>query len=427
MQYRIRNTRPNGELVVQFRYWEDGKLKTVPTKAVLKKFKAENEIIQYLPYLEAIYDHQKLEKARRESWHDKYYDFVGLKDQYESYAKEKAPNSYKAKIGYLENYVFHYFLNEKMAVNLDAWYLLFMDFRQWLKNVETFKNKDKRLEPNTINHCIIELNIFLEFMSKLGVCKVQPRCETFLDAKENSRKGIENVFENDEADKAYEFLKLKKEILADGFWLLLKSGMRINEFRGIGPANIKLGLIPQESLHKLIISSGFPEYKSFIFFNSQVASKSTLRNDEPIKFKPLKSKKNILPEHTRYVPIFDARSISIIQKYMKMAKIQISNNERGPDITQYPFFFDEVSSTILNLTLAEFYKEKENLKYSKKTCHDCRHTYSTWLGEFDITKTLQEYICGHQKESAERYSHLNEKLAEKLKLTDKNDIFDGWE
>jgi hypothetical protein len=314
MQYKIHNTRPDGTLTVAFRYWLNGKLKTVPAKSV-PRFKTESEVIIYMPLLEAKYDSQKQDKLRRESWHDRYYNFIGLKDQYLEYAKEKSPRNYKAKVGNLENYVFHFFLNEKRIDNLDLWFPHFMEFRQWLKNVKSFRNKEQCLMPNTINHCIVELNIFLEFMAKLGNCKMQPRCEIFNDAAENSKKGLDSVFSDKEANEVYEFLNLKNPAYADAFWLLLKTGTRISEFRGIGPSNVKLGEIPQKSLNKLINDSGLSDYKCFVFFNSQVDQKSKIREDDKIKFVPLKSKKTITPEYTRYVPIFDAKAFSIIKKY----------------------------------------------------------------------------------------------------------------
>lgn len=422
MQYVISNTRPDGTLTVRFRYWLDGKLKTVPAKSV-PRFSSEAQIITYLPILEAKYDHQKMEKEKREAWHDKYYDFVGLKSKYLEYAKEKAPRTWPAKIGYLDNYVFHFFLNEKRESNLNSWYLHFMEFRQWLKNVETFKNKAKRLAPNTINHCILELNMFMGFMAKLGMCNIQPRCEVYAYAKENSKKGLDSVFTETEAEAVFEFLTKKNPVLADAFWLLLKTGMRISEFRGIGPGNVRMGEIPQKNLNALIKNSDLDAYPCYLVFNSQVNDRVTIREGGSLQFIPLKTKKKISPEHTRFVPIFDIKAFQIIKKYMNLSKVEFDGKIYGDSLAQYPFFYDKVTSTILNFAFEDFYIQHP--KYFPKTCHDCRHTYATWLGGHDITGTLQEYICGHQKESAKRYNHLKEQLLEKTKLRTE-DVFSGW-
>jgi integrase len=108
---------------------------------------------------------------------------------------------------------------------------------------------------------------------------------------------------------------------------------------------------------------------------------------------------------------------------MIISQSNFSDNVYGTNLAQYPFFYDIISQTILNKAMDEFYEQ--NNHYSKKTCHDCRHTYATWLGGHDITGTLQEYICGHQKESAKRYNHLKEQLLEKSKLKT-DDVFSGW-
>lgn len=267
MQYIIMNNgkpKADGTLTVKFRYYQDGVLKTVPA-ATVPKFKTESEIIAHMPKLEAKYDAQKQEKLRRESWMDKYHNFPAIVEKYTDKAKERAPRSYKAKISYLENYVFYFFLTERGLDNMNLWYTHFEEFRKWLKKVKKFSNQRKTLALNTINHCIIELNLFLEFCAKQGDCMTQPSCDLYADAKIHSRKGLDSVFTPDEEDDVYEFLTTKDQKLADAFWLLLRTGTRINEFRGISPNNVRNGLIPQGSLNKLISDSGFSEYKCFIF------------------------------------------------------------------------------------------------------------------------------------------------------------------
>lgn len=423
MNYQIRKINNDGSLQISFRYWENGKNKTVPNKS-LPKFKSEAEVINYLPLIEAKHDSLKMRRERREAWFDKFTNFVTLKDEYKVYAKRKAKYTWQSKIGYIQNYIFKFYLEHKREVNLNLWFKHFAEFREWIQTAGTFKNEDKMLAPNTINHIINELNMFLVYVAGRDLCSMQPRCETFAGAKEDSKLGLEFVHEDQEAEDVYNFLSLINPIYSDAFWLMINTGMRISEIRGIGPDNIRFGDIPQESLNKLILDSGLPKYNCFIFFNIQVANKVTYRNEQDeVEFKPLKTKRNDSPENTRYVPIFDMRSYNIIKKHMAIAKEKYMHNEYGSKLIQYPFFYDILNQTILNKHFDKFYEE--NSHYQRKTCHKTRHTFSTWLGGRDITGTIQEYICGHQRSSAKRYNKLKSQLNEKCKLKTEN-VFAGW-
>ena len=58
----------------------------------------EYAVIHYMPLLESKYDSQKMEKEKREAWHDKFYNFIDLKKTYIEHAKEVAPRTYSAKV-----------------------------------------------------------------------------------------------------------------------------------------------------------------------------------------------------------------------------------------------------------------------------------------------------------------------------------------
>lgn len=429
MQYRILGENKkfkDGRLVVKFRYWENGKLKTIPSK-LLPAFYSEAEILNKLPALEGKYDREKMRNQKIEDWKNKYFDFVELVKKYESWIIErKARRSYKSKMIYLNNYVLPYFLGIRGQNNMNCWSDFFDDFQKHLKTINCKNHKDKKLKENTINHIINELNCFLGRMHTLGKCVLQPKCETIPDAKEKSIKGIEYVFTDQEAEEFYTFLFNINEVHADAFWLLLKTGMRISEFRGIGPDNLKIGKIPNLDLQRTLASSGLDNYRCFIFFNSQVSEKSRIRKKNKIEFIPLKSKRKISEDHTRFVPIYDQRSEAIINKYMKISHEKIVKNLYTNNYSQYAFFYDSISGTILNKQLAKFYSKNENKNYTKKSCHDCRHSYATWLGMHDFTFKLQKLILGHHEEAAKRYCHTLGKMLNEVREGRKNPL-DSWD
>ena len=135
----------SGNITYRFRYRDkSGKLTTVPRK-YWKHIKStdKEKMEEYLPVLESRFDTRVKEKEKRESWHDKYYNYVSLVDEFIEYRKESAPNSWKDKISWFENYVLDYFLNRKHCASLDEWSHYFVDFRRWLerhaKGVKTKK------------------------------------------------------------------------------------------------------------------------------------------------------------------------------------------------------------------------------------------------------------------------------------------------
>lgn len=111
---------------------------------------------------------------------------------------------------------------------------------------------------------------------------------------------------------------------------------------------------------------------------------------------------------------------------MQISQERIAKNLYDEDYSQYPFFFDSISGTILNKLLSRFYDKKENKHYIKKSCHDCRHTYATWIGMYDFTFKLQRMILGHHEEAAKRYCHTLGKMLKDVTEGPKNPI-DSWD
>lgn len=430
MQYKIlgENKKTNdGRLVVKFRYWQDGKLKTVP-RSELPTFYSKMDVVEHLAKIEKQYDSIKKIDKQREEWRFDNEKFDRLVKKYKEYLIKKAPRSYSGKMTYLNYYVMPFFIGIKNEKNLNNWFTHFDEYFKWLGTTSSYKNKERKLKPNSINHCVNECNQFLNYMAYLGECKIQPLCKGIRHAKRKSRKNLDSVFTDDESEALYQFLKNKNETYADAFWLLLKTGMRISELRGLNPTNVRKGVIPHDILNKLIERSEMGPYGAYLFFNFQVDGKTTQRSEKGISHVPLKGKdtdsdENIEESDTRYVPIWDSRAKEIIKKYMDIEEKKLKTKIHGDNIKQYSFFYDSVTSTILNFAFQSFYNK--NKQYKRKTCHDCRHSYATWLGGHEISGILQTLICGHQEESAQRYNHLKSLMIKKA-AREVKDLFTDW-
>lgn len=426
MQYRIEGKKKNGHLKVRFRFWENGKLVTITPKLLQERkigisfpnsFKTEKSVKDFKDRLSSYFDYKTIENKNFEKWTEKYYNFKSLIEIFEDYSKKEAPRSYSSKNSYFKYYVLEYFLQIKGLENLESWKDQFEDFKKWLSKTTQKRvksNKSKTLSPNSQNHCIQQLNSFLQLMFESGKCTKQPLCRKIKDAQKKSEKNISYIITDDEAEDIYKFLFKINKYKAYAFWFLLKTGMRVSEARGIGPANIAVGKIPHLQLNKLLADNDMSDYSGYIFFNSQVDKKSTLRSkNHKIVFIPLKSRSDISVKNTRYVPINDNRLLEIIIEMTEKVQLENEVGKWGSDIKQYTFFYEYLSSAIMNSDLKMFYdknkKSKDN-KYKAKTCHDCRHTYAVYTGRKDITGTLQKIILGHCSSAAQRYYHMNEDL-----------------
>ena len=169
MHVALSNTNKKGESYFTFKYRREGKLKTVPRENWSHlNSKNKSDLENYLPVLEARFDHERMIRKRMDSWQDKYHNFQSLLDKYLEHRVEKAPKSWETKESWFKNYVLRFFLNEKHCSNLNSWRVYFIEFKDWLKEQRGIKTK-KPLSYQSMNHCITELNVFLEY--KLEVSK----------------------------------------------------------------------------------------------------------------------------------------------------------------------------------------------------------------------------------------------------------------
>lgn len=401
MQVRNLGKRKDGSLKVRFRYWQDGKLKTVPQKK-LRKLYNEDEIESERLLLEARYDAKKLEKELRESWRDKYYDFGKLEEEYLRYRKVDAPNSWMQKI-YDFKYVLHYFLNIKKSPNLDDWKRHFKPFKLWLEEeCRSVKTKQK-LSYGTLNHIIVELNWFLKCMSELHLCDEQPKVKHFPPSKADKFLGGEAIVRDSEFKEIEAILETRDPRMALFYSLLRDTGMRINELWSLTYEDVFSGKVTYIPLAKELERCGL-DYEAFIVLRRQLDSTGGV---DPV-WKPLKQRHEISERNNRFIPICSLDLHNSLVDYLQEEKEGF-------------IFRGHFTKNVFRNALVKAYA---STKYDYKHPHCLRHTRATELaGISGFSMTLNKLLLGHGEKTLERYLHLNSEIQRNVTRDNRNREF----
>lgn len=384
---------------------------------------SEDEVREYCRSQAAINDAIRDRARRRLEWQNKYHNFNELLKEFAEAHKLAAPNSWKNDIHYLKNYVFAFFLVEKMANNLNHWPLLREDFRMWLGNVQPLKTSLKKLSLNTQNKAINAMNRFVEYLSK------KQKCETVapMDLHKRDRLPevtVDDLFDENEIQILYKALLEIRPVSAKIFIILVRTGLRINEALGLCLKFIYSGKIEggktSDKIHMNLSKYGFENYHGYICLESQpayegirVSESFTDRNGTrweagSIPRKPLKCRKKIDPKNNRLIPIFDSQAWNLI---VDAWNEQIDLHEKktnGKNERDY-LLFEGVTASMFYIDVM---KALEVTKLRKRSPHKCRHTFLTWFyGETLEDLFLAEWVGGHRdKRSLEVYSHMREQL-----------------
>jgi hypothetical protein len=367
---------------------------------------------------EAKLDARLRERQKRESWHDKFYNFGTLIQIYEKERKISAKNSWDSKLFWFRDYVLHFFLTEKMCANLEEWKGHFFEFKKFLEVVKT-KRSNKALAYASKNHCINELNYFLQVMWEANKCEKQPKLPLFSEKLVNNHKGAKDLIPKEEFEAVYnqivEFEKTSipgRNYFSDTYWCLRHTGLRINEILGIGIYNFRQGPPPRQEVKDLLANNNITHIYSYLFLLHQPAQKR--RNGTVIEFKPLKGKSG-LPQDARYIPILDSTTHNILRKYHNQMLELKKAGQYGNDEKNYAFFFDHVSAQQMRQYIYESYVIL-GIKDKYKSTHYTRHSKTT-----DIVKTskgmsdeLARLVVGHAKGSktTQRYNLLYQEIVE---------------
>lgn len=256
MRFEKRKTRKN-EVYYSFLYWDPKSKKRIRLRRseVPADIDCDSKAEEFCRTKEAELQSISLKVKRELEWKRKYYDFEQLLELYAKRRKTEAPNSWETDVYYLEQYVFTFFLTIKKTNNLNVWELHFEDLRDWLeKEAELVKQKGKntKLAYATKNACIKALNRFLATMVRQQKMKgPATKCQMFPKHQLN-RKGIESYINGNEANSIFEKLVELDNEVADFFWILLHTGLRLNEALGLAASHVFKGSPKEANLQKML-------------------------------------------------------------------------------------------------------------------------------------------------------------------------------
>ncbi len=111
----------------------------VPAESIplhIRNTQNEQDVIAYCNSQSAIEDAAVYRAKMRSQWRKKYHNYETLLEKFTDYQKERAPNSYKNDVYYLEAYAFHYFLDKKENATYWQWSLHYNDFKTWLRTAK---------------------------------------------------------------------------------------------------------------------------------------------------------------------------------------------------------------------------------------------------------------------------------------------------
>lgn len=406
----------NGQTYYSFSYTNEEGQRVRLKKDEHPVFRRREEAETWAKGQEGIRQSRKDAHQRKLAWRTAHYDFVQLLQLYENWQKERAPNSWSSCIGYLELWVFPYFLQERHSANVNDWHLQFREFRDWLGSDRALETRGRKtpLAISTQNNIIKALNTFLECLrayNKIDPASAQ-KCEAYPEHKLNHR-GVDAVIQPAERDRIHAALRTINPGVAD-FWMVLwHTGMRFSELFGLPMNALVRGEITTTAgvsgdLKKQLIAAGI-EYHGYLYLDSQPQTDDRRREpDGTIARKPLKSCKAIAPRYARVIPIREREVWNILAVRFKEQQKEFLQKRWGQSQRNYPLFDD-----------LEWNKVYGALKAAYKACglpvrgfHDCRHSFATFLVGETGNSMLVRMITGHRSTKAfERYLHIYEQIA----------------
>lgn len=415
MRYEKRNLK--NSVYYSFLYWDPKTKKRIRLKKseVPSDINSDAKAAEFCKVKEAELQAFSIKVKRELEWKKKYYDFEQLLEIYSKQRKKDAPNSWETDVYYLEQYVFMFFLTIKNSNNLNNWDLHFEDLRNWLEHdAELLKQKraNKTLAYATKNACIKSLNRFLSTMVRNNKMKgPSPRCEMFAKHKLN-RKGIESYIYPAEAKQVYEKLTEIDAEVADFFWVMLNTGLRLNEGLGLAASHVFKGQPSEANLKKMLSRYDIKSIVHLIL-DSQPKNKNPIRDaNGNILRKPLKHRRKIEPKNNRIIPVTDDKAAKIIaSRFNSQAKL-IKDKKYGDNRGNY-LLFDNLDKNRVSNKLRRAYEE---LKVKPKSPHDCRHTFCTEVVALtEGHQFLARYVLGHaDATTTENYLHLWEVIQRKI-------------
>lgn len=389
----------------------------------------EQDVIAYCNSQSAIEDAAVYRAKMRSQWRKTYHNYETLLEKFTDYQKERAPNSYKNDVYYLETYAFHYFLDKKENATYWQWSLHYNDFRAWLRTAKPSRWERKCLGLNTQNNIIKALNVFLGMVASENGKPIL-KCPQYKRSELNQVTALD-LIEDHEIKKLQEALLEISKDSHDLFTLIAATGLRENEALGMCVGFIFEGNIKGkklDKLHKQLEVYGLDDYFGYICLESQPAlpsyrAKQTYKDrfgatwaTGTVPRKPLKCRKKIEPQNHRFIPIFEKHKEcwNIIVDRWNHQHDLMAKKTFGANPRDY-LLFDGLTSSMFYNDLREAY-EKTKLRF--RSIHKLRHTWLTWFyDKTDESRFLAKKVCGHNEErSVLVYSHINEQVGREQAL-----------
>lgn len=359
----------------------------------------------------------KIRIIRRLKWKSRYHNFENLMEVFKNERLKESPNNWKNDIYYMEHYVLNFFINQSTFSNMNDWYIHFEDFKSWLDKVRTAKGNSE-LAYSTKNQCIKALNAFLKIMHRKNKIDRVTRCTQFARHLENS-KSVEEVIQESDTVKIYNELKSINALAADLFFVLVHTGLRINEGLGLCLDNLVQGNVENKAFHEQLIRHGV-DYVGYISLESQPVNATNIRDEYGfVQRKALKGRRRIDPKNNRIIPLINK------EVFNKLAKLYFGQRELyqqkkfGENPKDY-LLFDGLNKQKFGNYLGQACR---NLKIRHYTPHSCRHTFATQFTGLTFGNVfLCQMVLGHRDlNTSRKYIHIweqihkNSKSAQQLK------------
>lgn len=378
---------------------------------------SDDEADAFCRQKESEIESSKIRILRRLKWKSRYHNFENLMEIFKNERMKESPNNWKNDIYYMEHYVLNFFINQNTFANMNDWYIHFEDFKSWLDKVKTVKGNSE-LAYSTKNQCIKALNAFLKIMNRKNKIDRLTKCSQFARHLENS-KSVEEVIQDSDIEKIYRELKQINVVAADLFFVLVHTGLRINEGLGLCLDNLVQGNVENKAFHEQLVRNGV-DYVGYISLESQPINSTNIRDKNGFVLrKALKGRRRIDPKNNRIIPLINK------EVFNKLATLYFSQRELyqqkkfGENPKDY-LLFDGLNKQKFGNYLGQACK---NLKIRHYTPHSCRHTFATQFTGLTFGNVfLCQMVLGHRDlNTSRKYIHIweqihkNSKSAQQLK------------
>ena len=357
-------------------------------------------------------NHAALKDAaqQRLEWQTKYHDFSEYAEDFTRWKKEKAPRAWARSVSALRQYVLHYFLNIRECNNANLWPNFYQPFIDWLGTDARKIKADELLSISSQNHIINALNGFIEYLATYRLIApeiAKVKCPLHAGHKLGSRT-FEDVYSDEEFADVEVRMRKKDEDAADFFYLLRHVGMRFNELHSLPMSTIYKGLM-EGALHdelkeKRIDYFGYILLESQIIKDNKTDAKTRERKEDFSHDRgPLKGRKTISLENSKFIPVSDKKAWNILVKLHKLQQEKLQKQEFGINKVNY-LLFDDIDPNRIRRCINSVYDE---IGGYRKDFHCLRHTYSTDLVGRTRSFFLAKAILGHRTEKEfNKYCHI---------------------